>query len=37
MKCEKCGHNKQQRQYKTTGKFHDITITCDCSCHKKKY
>ena len=35
MTCTKCGHSKKQKQYKTTGKFHDITIDCNCSCHKK--
>ncbi|SVD84073.1 uncharacterized protein METZ01_LOCUS436927, partial [marine metagenome] len=25
MTCTKCGHSKKQKQYKTTGKFHDIT------------
>jgi Zn ribbon nucleic-acid-binding protein len=35
MTCIECGHSKKQKQYKTTGKFHDITIDCNCSCHKK--
>ena len=35
MACMKCGHSKKQKQHKTTGKFHDITIDCNCSCHKK--
>ena len=37
MTCIKCGHSKQQKQYKTTGKFHDITIDCNCPCHKIKH
>ena len=35
MKCVKCGHIKQKKQYKTTGKFHDIAIIYDCLCHMK--